>query len=50
MTEEIRKEEPPSQIGSGQISGGWEFIWAAYGITWVALMLYMIFVWTRGAK
>jgi heme exporter protein D len=31
----------------GQIQGGWGFIWAAYGITWTALVLYGASLWHR---
>ncbi len=24
----------------GMISGGWEYVWAAYGISWAALTVY----------
>ncbi|HEY5609573.1 MAG TPA: heme exporter protein CcmD [Thermoanaerobaculia bacterium] len=27
---------------SGTISGGWEYVWAAYGVTAVALLIYTI--------
>lgn len=27
-------------VGSGMIQGGWEFVWAAYGATWVVLSIY----------
>ena len=37
-------------VGSGQISGGWVYIGSAYGITWISLVLYMAFVFTRGEK
>ena len=26
----------------GNIVGGWEFVWAAYGVTWVSLLLYAV--------
>jgi hypothetical protein len=30
----------------GRLVGGWEYVWAAYGITWAALFLYAAFsVW-----
>lgn len=35
---------------SGVIQGGWEYIWAAYGITWAALTLYGVTLWLRSAK
>jgi Na+/proline symporter len=27
---------------TGMIQGGWEFVWAVYGITWAALVWYAI--------
>jgi len=50
MNTEMPKEETLVDVGSGQISGGWEFIWSAYGITWIALVVYIIFIWTRGKQ
>lgn len=50
MKTETVQEEQPVDVGSGQISGGWEFIWSAYGITWIALIVYIIFIWTRGKR
>ncbi len=26
----------------GMIQGGWEFVWAVYGITWAVLIAYLI--------
>ena len=26
-----------AQVGLGRIQGGWEYIWAAYGIAWASL-------------
>ena len=34
-------------VGEGKITGGWEFVWAAYGLTWVALTLYGAYLWRR---
>lgn len=28
--------------GSGVIDGGWEFIWAAYGVTWLFFAVYTV--------
>ena len=39
-----------SDVGSGQISGGWEYIGSAYGITWISLVLYIAFVFRRGEE
>lgn len=35
---------------TGMIQGGWEFVWAAYGITGVAMAVYMISLWLRWRK
>jgi heme exporter protein D len=32
---------------SGMIQGGWEFVWAAYGITFTTLSLYCFSLWLR---
>jgi len=32
---------------AGRIQGGWEFVWAAYGLTWVSLVLYAASLWAR---
>jgi len=34
-------------VGSGRIVGGWEYVWAAYAITWTALGLYALSLWLR---
>ncbi len=33
--------------GEGLIVGGWEFVWAAWGVTWAALALYALSLWLR---
>ena len=33
--------------GEGLIVGGWEYVWAAWGITWLALALYGLSLWMR---
>ena len=30
-----------------QVQGGWEFIYAAYGATWIVLGLYGLSLWLR---
>lgn len=32
---------------SGMIQGGWEFVWAVYGITWAGLALYGLSLYKR---
>ena len=39
-----------SDVGSGQVSGGWGYVWAAYGITWFGLILLLGFIFFRGKK
>ena len=29
------------------MTGGWEFIYAAYGVTWLVLGLYSLSLWIR---
>ncbi len=29
------------------IQGGWNFVWAAYGFTWIALGGYALSLWRR---
>lgn len=35
------------QVGSGRITGGWEYVWAGYGITFAALGWYAFSLWRR---
>jgi len=35
------------RVGAGRIVGGWEYVWAAYGITWAAIIVYTISLWLR---
>ncbi len=35
---------------TGTIAGGWEFIWAAYIITWLALAGYAASLFWRGKE
>lgn len=32
---------------TGRIVGGWEFVWAAYGVTWLFLVGYFVSLWLR---
>lgn len=41
---------PPIGLAEGVLNGGWEFIWAAYIITWCLLASYAIFVTVRQPK
>jgi CcmD family protein len=31
----------------GIIQGGWEYVYAAYGVTWFALLSYLFSLWLR---
>ncbi len=37
-------------MGTGTIVGGWEYVWAAYLITWVSLSVYAASLWLRAKK
>lgn len=39
--------DPTLNVGSGRITGGWEYVWAAYGITWATFALYGLSLWVR---
>ena len=28
----------------GMIDGGWNFVWSAYGLTWLGLLVYIIWL------
>jgi heme exporter protein D len=32
------------QVPSGMIQGGWEYVWAAYGVSWTVLLGLTVFV------
>lgn len=34
-------------VGAGRIVGGWEYVYAAYGITYAAIIVYTISLWLR---
>lgn len=34
-------------VGSGRITGGWGYVWFAYGITWLTLIAYGVSLWVR---
>ncbi len=33
---------------SGMVVGGWEYVWAAYGLSWATLIGYTASLWLRG--
>jgi hypothetical protein len=35
---------------TGRIEGGWEYIWGAFVVTWIALALYSLSLWVRWPK
>jgi hypothetical protein len=37
-------------VGSGKIQGGWEYVWGAYIVFWIALALYALSLWSRRSK
>ncbi len=34
-------------VGEGRIRGGWEYVWASYGIAWGGIVLYALSLWRR---
>lgn len=36
-----------AQVGAGQVTGGWNYIWLAYGVTWTAIAAYALSLWLR---
>lgn len=36
-----------SRVGVGRIVGGWDFVGAAYGVSWAGLVLYALSLWVR---
>ena len=36
-----------SRVGVGRIVGGWDFVYAAYGVAWAGLALYALSLWVR---
>lgn len=37
-------------VGAGVIAGGWDYIWAAYGMTWATLALYSLSLLVRARR
>ncbi|MCB9673636.1 MAG: hypothetical protein H6737_00885 [Alphaproteobacteria bacterium] len=35
---------------TGRIEGGWEFVFAAYAITWATFGLYTLSLWARARR
>jgi hypothetical protein len=35
------------KVGSGVVSGGWSYVWAGYGLTWITLALYALSLYLR---
>ncbi len=40
----------PANVGSGQLQGGWEYIWAAWILSWAGLVGYGLSLWVRRPK
>ncbi|MBN8471659.1 MULTISPECIES: hypothetical protein [Corallococcus] len=36
-----------AQVGSGRVQGGWGYVWACYGISVAAFVLYSVSLWAR---
>ena len=37
-------------MNQGMIAGGWDYVYAAYGITWTVLLIYGASLLHRGAQ
>ncbi len=37
----------PEEVGSGIVTGGWEYVYAAYAVSWIALIGYTVSLWLR---
>lgn len=35
-------QDMANAVGSGKISGGWEYVWASYLIAWIGIGLYAV--------
>jgi hypothetical protein len=36
-----------ARVGSGVIEGGWDYVYAAYAITWAVIIAYGLSLWIR---
>jgi heme exporter protein D len=32
----------PGAVGGGLITGGWEYVWVVYGVSWAVLVFYTV--------
>lgn len=32
-----------NEVATGMIQGGWEYVWAAYGVSWVVLAAFTLY-------
>jgi hypothetical protein len=39
-----------ADVGGGIVGGGWEYIWAAWGLTWASLFVYGTTLFLRSRK
>lgn len=39
--------ETTVDVGTGRVSGGWEYVTAAYVVTWSVLLGYVVSLWLR---
>ncbi len=40
----------PEEIGTGVITGGWQYVTAAYVLSWVTFVGYAISLWLRARE
>lgn len=39
--------ETSVDVGTGRVSGGWDYVTAAYVVTWSVLLGYVVSLWLR---
>ena len=40
----------PEEIGAGVVTGGWEYVTAAYVLSWAMLVGYTVSLWLRSPR
>lgn len=36
-----------ARVGEGRIVGGWEYVYASYGIAYASMVAYAVYLWVR---
>ena len=43
----VLAQEAAAQIGKGELTGGWDYVWSAYSVAWTGMVLYSLSLWLR---